>query len=65
MESAPPLTVERMIALAAVRGVTLDAARAEALRPAVTSLLARLEQLSKSLSPDDPVSPGPLEARRP
>jgi len=64
MDSAPPLTVERMIALAAVRGVALDDARAEALRPAVASLLSRLEQLSNSLSPEDPISPGPLEPRR-
>ena len=62
MENQPPLTLERMIAIAAARGVTVDRARAEMLQPAVDSLLARLEQLSRTLAPSDPVGPGPLDA---
>jgi len=62
METRPPLTLDRMIAIAAARGVTLDRARAETLQPAVASLLARLEQLSRTLSPSDPIGPGPIDA---
>lgn len=64
METRPSLTPERMIAIAVARGVTLDSARAEMLQPAVASLLARLEQLSRTLSPSDPVGPGPLDTGR-
>lgn len=62
METLPPLTPERMIAIAAARGVTVDRARVEMLQPAVASLLARLEQLSRTLEPSDPIGPGPLDA---
>ena len=53
--------IEHLIEVAARRGVTLDATRAEALAPAVASLLERLAALGRNLQPEDPVSPGPRD----
>ena len=53
--------IERMVDLAIRRGVTIDAARAEVLAPAVASLLERLDALARSLDPEDAASPGPRD----
>jgi hypothetical protein len=56
------LTEEALLALARLRGLALDAARAAALRPLAESLLSRLARIAGTLprdaEPDPPGWPG-------
>jgi hypothetical protein len=56
--------LERMIEIARGRGLALDAKRAEALRPAVESLLSRLFRLSRQLPTEAAPAPGPVDPER-
>ena len=57
----PPITPERMVAIARARGLALDTERARALQPAVESLGMRLIQMGRELPVDAVPAPGPVE----